>query len=565
MTATGSQPAASGTVSGQGRVIRSAGTPQPPHPAAAGEPRRSWLARSGGLLRRHWLAAILLAVGTALRVITQLAYHPALLYIDTVKYLYSAWMGEDPIGYKVPLKVILAVGDLGTVATVQHILGLAMGLTLYVVMVRRGVPRWLAALAIAPVLLDAYQLQAEATIMPDVVFEALIVAVLAILLWKPAVSWVAAILAGLALGAAVTVREVGLIVIVPAVMYLLLSRGPLFSLRGWIPAFGKSIALGIAFLLPILACCAVVYKDTGRFELSTKGSAAGRMAQVADCATLRLPPAVKPVCPTPAEQALGPDWLQNYPDSPLIKNAPKGSARLRVLSKLDKAVEKQQPMRIVGMVLRDSVRLFEVRRTNSPSITPISRWQFQTTYPGYVPEIFVHPDGQIVLGVQYHHGGHWYYYPLNPAFGGKAQVDRPLASFLRTYQLRGGYTPGPLLLICTIIGFAISLLALFGGRRASVRARQLALGAMLFFVSAGGLLLVADFYVYSWRYQLPALLTLPMAAAMGGTAFVELYRTRRARLAAGQTTTGPAPAEPEVQAQAPHAAVAEPSASGPEA
>ena len=41
-----------------------------------------------------------------------------------------------------------------------------MAVLLYVLLLRRGVPRWLAALAVAPVLLDAYQLQNEQTIMP---------------------------------------------------------------------------------------------------------------------------------------------------------------------------------------------------------------------------------------------------------------------------------------------------------------------------------------------------------------------------------------------------------------
>jgi Dolichyl-phosphate-mannose-protein mannosyltransferase len=508
------------------RVVR---TPQDgsrqdraPEPQAG----RSWPSRIISVLGRHWLATLLLAAGLVLRVITQMAYHPALLYIDSVKYLYNAWMGADPIGYKVPIKIIMAVGDLGTVAVVQHLLGLAMAAALYVLLVRRGVNRWLAALAMAPVLFDAYQLQAEATIMPDVVFEALIVAALVVMLWQPAVSWLAAVGAGLILGVAVTVREVGLIMIVPAVLFLLINRGPLFSRGGWFPAFGKSVTLGVGFLLPILACCAVVFHQTGRFELATKGSAAGRMAQVADCATLKLPASARLICPTRAEQARGPDWLQNDPSSPLITNAPKGAARLKVISKLDKAVERQQPQRVVAGVLRDSIRLFEVTRTNTESITPISRWQFQLTYPGYVPEIIVHQDGKIVAGVQYRHGGTWHYFVLNPAFGGKAQVDRPLASFLRSYQLGGGYTPGPLLLVLTIIGFGGSLLALFS-RKNTPLGRQMALGSMLFFVSAGGLLLVADVYVYSWRYQLPALITLPMAGVMGGYAFVELFRARK--------------------------------------
>src|SRR5215472_13386529 len=42
------------------------------------------------VLRRHWLAAALLAAGLVLRVLTQFAYRPALFYIDTTRYLYDA-------------------------------------------------------------------------------------------------------------------------------------------------------------------------------------------------------------------------------------------------------------------------------------------------------------------------------------------------------------------------------------------------------------------------------------------------------------------------------------------
>src|SRR5258708_19519850 len=90
----------------------------------------------------------------------------------------------DPVGYEGPLRAILLVANFDAVAAVQHVLALAMALVIYLLLVRRGAARWLAALAVAPVLLDAYQLQAEQTLMPDVVFEALVVAGIAPLLWR---------------------------------------------------------------------------------------------------------------------------------------------------------------------------------------------------------------------------------------------------------------------------------------------------------------------------------------------------------------------------------------------
>ena len=62
------------------------------------------------------------------------------------------------------------------VAGFQHLLGLTMALALYATLTRRHAARWAAALATAPLPLDAYQPQMEQTIMPDVTFEARITA-----------------------------------------------------------------------------------------------------------------------------------------------------------------------------------------------------------------------------------------------------------------------------------------------------------------------------------------------------------------------------------------------------
>jgi len=123
----------------------------------------------GALLRRHWLLAALLAAGLILRILAQAAYRPALLFSDSVRYLYLSG-GNDPVGYRVLLKPVLLVGNLDMVAAVQHLLGLGMAVALYVLLLRRGASRTLAALATAPVLLDAYQVQMEQSIMPDVLF-----------------------------------------------------------------------------------------------------------------------------------------------------------------------------------------------------------------------------------------------------------------------------------------------------------------------------------------------------------------------------------------------------------
>jgi hypothetical protein len=484
----------------------------------------------GGLARQHWLATALLAAGLGLRVIAQFAYGPALLYIDSVKYLYGAWPGADPLGYDVPLKLILAVGDLSAVEVVQHLLGLAMGVTLYVVLLRRGVPRWLAALSMAPILLDAYQLQMETTIMPDVWFEAVIVAGLAILLWRPRVSFWSCVLAGVVLGLGATVRQIGEILIVPALIFVL--AGALLARQGgWRQALRKGAAMSIAFALPILAYCSGSYIITGNFWLSRNGYQAtyGRLAAVADCTTLKLPSYERPLCPTPAQQAKGPDWLDHSVYSPLRTYVLPASAPVghgQAVANFNHRVITQQTVRVTGRIIFDADKLFAVTRDTSPGDTPISRWQFHTTYPIYLPTIRLDKAHTIILDLKLGPAdGASIYRKLDTAYGGNASVWHPGAAFLRRYQVYGGYTPGPLLLLCLLAGLAGTLTVF--RRRAAQAQRQLALGATVFTTAAVAVLLMSDLFEFSWRYQLPALVTLPPAAAFGLAAMLRYTRRRK--------------------------------------
>ena len=505
-------------------------------PGTAGRTGRQWLHRVTMMVRRHWLVSALLAAGLVLRLLALVAYHPALIYVDTLKYLYGASPGSEPLGYTELLRLMLLAGDLGTVAVIQHLLGLAMAVTLYAVLLRRGAGRWLAALAVAPVLLDAYQIQMEQTIMPDVWFEAMIVAALAVLLWRPVVSVPFAVAAGLVLGSSATIKQLGELLVLPAVVYLLVAGGR--------RAIISTAALVMAFVLPILCYCGIAYARTGHFRLAHSQPSIGRMAAAADCATLKLPADARPLCPTPAEQVLGPDWLEHSGQSPLFRAAVPPGTRGRLIATLGAAVRHQQPVRVVASIARDSLRLFALTRGPSAGVTPISRWQFQAGYPTYPPwisicpagqlsaqdclaeqhtiqrrvaavsDLLVRPGGTIVVGVQRQAFGVFHAQALNPAYGGKAQVNRPVAAFLHAYQLGGGYTPGPLLALCALAGLGGSLLALMR-RVVGDRSHQLALACLLLTATAAVVLLAPDVYEFSWRYQLPAVITLVPAGAAG--------------------------------------------------
>jgi hypothetical protein len=70
---------------------------------------------------------------------------------------------------------------------------------------------------------------------------------------------------------------------------------------------------------------------------------------------------------------------------------------------------------------------------------------------------------------------------------------------------------------------------------------ELAAACLLVTLSATVLLLSSDAYEFSWRYQLPAVVMLPVAGALGLTALADRIKRARASTAARtavQTSTG---------------------------
>jgi hypothetical protein len=483
-------------------------------------------------VRRHWLFCLVLAGGLMLRGIAQIGYEPALLFIDSKKYIFGTdyvntiWGSFDPLGYSLLVlrPVLIFGGNLAFVAVVQHGLGIAMAAALYALMVRRGAWRWLAALAVAPVLLDAYQLNAEQTIMPDVLFETLLVAGIVLLLWQPRPGLFLVILGGLALGSSAPVRQVGEALIAPALIYVVLAA------RGWRAKVLHGVVMTFCFALPVLGYMSysAVIMHYG-FELSNMGNAYlyGRAAHAADCATLKIPADERPLCPKPKVAAtLGVDGLVNSPESPRVLYQPVNVQEgilidtLPLQKAMGYSVLKQQPLRVAGDIARDSVKLFALTRNTQQGDTPISRWQFQFGYPYYPPGVTWHGPNS-VNKVFKRTGG-----------GGHARVHWKADIALRYYQLHGGYTTGPVFLFGLLAGLA----GIFTFRRR--RDPGPVLACLLVTGCGVAVLLGADLYEYSWRYQLPALVTLPVAGVLGAVAVIRYIRARRSRPANVTAGTG---------------------------
>jgi hypothetical protein len=214
-------------------------------------------------------------------------------------------------------------------------------------------------------------------------------------------------------------------------------------------------------------------------------------------------------------------------------------------------VEHQQPLRVVVSYLEDSVRLFAATRQGTGGVEPISRWQFQTQFPVYPQWVILGPRNVIMIGLQRVTFGQFHYYRLNRAYGNQAHLDRPVAGFLRAYQLDGGYTPGPLYLVLALAGLAGSVLVLARGGSRGGRSHGLALACLLFTATAAAVLLAPDVFEFSWRYQLPAIVTLPAACVLGVAAWLgrrqergQIPLTADPVLPAEQASSDPQPQAP---------------------
>ena len=440
-----------------------------------------------------------------------MAYWPALVYIDTPRYLGNFAIGIDPLGYEFLFTkpILLLHAGLAGVVLAQHVLGLAIGAALYALVVRHGAPRWLGVLAAAPILLDSYQLQAEQMIMSDAFFEALICAALVVLAWPGSRYRVSSrfMVAAALLGLATTVRQIGELAIIPLLVYAVLSRRQSEGPEGPRPAAKARarlalMALGV-FAVPVLAYMTLSATVLGGgFGLSNTSNRYlyARVASAADCATLRLPATERSLCP--GDPGPGIDALANGPTSPIhTYTPPAGVAPSTMVGKFDKAVVTQQPLRVTGEIGADMIKVFALTKDGSDGDPPLDYWQFQTTYPVFQPAYRMVFNKDVP----------------------RPKADPVLAPALRWYQLHGGYTPGPLLLVFSVA----AVFGAFDPRSSRQRRAAAALGAGLALAVVAG----ADLYEFSWRYQLPTLVLLPPAGVLGALAAAgTMKRCTRIRL-----------------------------------
>jgi Dolichyl-phosphate-mannose-protein mannosyltransferase len=459
------------------------------------------LAASRAFARRHALFLAFLGLGAGLRIATSLAYRPALIIYDSQGFLYIAdnFRPDEarPIGYSALLKLL--PDELWVAAATQHVMGLAIGALLYVLLLRLGVPRWGAALAAAPVLFDAYQLIMEQFILTETLFELLLVAGCVALLWRRRPGPAEAALAGGLFAATALTRTNGIIVIGPALVTLIALRWR-EPWRAVAPAAG---ALLVAFALPLAGYAVWFHQHYDKYAINGYGGRFlyARVTPFADCTKVSMPNEESQLCPVeqPGRRpTLAGSTVEYYmwgADAPIWEIHPRD--RSGVGGSFARRIIREQPLDYLRAVSHDFLRGFAPIHSTGKGELWISRWQFPLKYPVYLDD---------TPAIIRRHGG------------GRAHVDRDLARFLRGYQ-RGAFTPGPVLALGALAGL-IAALGVGRARRSGLRSASFLFAAMGIAVF-GSTVLVNQF---SWRYQLILIVLLPAAAALGLTA---LLRKRR--------------------------------------
>ncbi len=246
------------------------------------------------LWRNHRLFTIVACVSLIPRVIAALGFKPALLIQDSFSYMaegvhLTPLSQLRPAGYPLMLRVLESFHSLLLVTTLQHLMGIGLGVIIYGVLRTRGLPAWGATLAAVPTLFDSRQIWLESSILPDTLFTVVLMIAVAILLVRPKPTIWQAVIVGLLVSWASIIRGNGAPVIVIILAFLLIQR------VGW-KVFTACLA---AFAIPLLGYTLVFFSEYGQLNItnSTGMFLWSRTMSFANCAIIKPPADLVPLCP----------------------------------------------------------------------------------------------------------------------------------------------------------------------------------------------------------------------------------------------------------------------------
>ena len=446
--------------------------------------------------RRHWLFGLVLAGAIVLRILVMLAFRPVMWFGgDSASYLATALrLIPDPSragGYAILLWALRPLHSLTLVAAVQHLIGIAMAVLIYLLARRYGLPAWGATLATVPVLFDSYQLQLEHDIVPDTSFGLLILIALYLMLRSPGERRpVFAALAAFVVGVSAVVWPVGLallaVLLAVLLVALLIRRASLVAVA----------AVLLAGALPVAAYAAWFGVYEHQFTLTRSDGVFlwSRTMSFANCAVIRPPADERGLCPPPGPRMASSLYIWSD-TSPLLR-MPGGrfSARTNALA-LDFALRAiaAQPGGYVTAVAHDFGLSLYWDRPVHPDAGIVDRYQFSDAATAWVPATMRTQGGGTVAADQAAYNGG------RPA---PTRAVQPFASWLVSYQ-RYAHLPGTLLGVILLAGLA------------GMVVRRRVAGAGLPWAFAVTILLVPPLIVdFDLRYLVPAVPAACLAAAL---------------------------------------------------
>ncbi|WP_425489535.1 hypothetical protein [Nonomuraea typhae] len=355
-----------------------------------------------------------------------LGYPPSILFFgDSFAFLREelAPGTTRPSGYSLLLALLRPAHSLTLVTVLQHLLGLALAVGVYLLLRRRGLPGWGATLLVTPILFDEFMVLLEHMIMADLVFIVLVSAAITLIVWR--VTPATAAVGGLLLGLAGITRTVGLPLLLLTAAYLLVRRyTELRSLRryGWRPL----LALVVAGAVPLGAYATWTRVEKGKFGLTEADGTFlwSRTMSFADCSVIKPPERLAVLCPNmPVEQRPYPPYWLWESFSPLLK-VPGTANRNQLAGEFGRKAILAQPGAYLGAVATDLTQLLRWERTAPDEKTPYKFPAAERPLNGSVKQI----------AESYENG---------PA---ATRVVEPVAGWLRAYQ-RFGYLPFPILML----------------------------------------------------------------------------------------------------------------------
>ena len=470
---------------------------------------------------------ILVALSVIPRVLAALAFRPALLTSDSFLYMKEA--AKDalgvirPSGYSLLLDVLQPLPHtLLAITTVQHIMGIGIAVIVYAVLRYWGLPAWGACLAALPTLFDPREIALESYILPDTLYNLMLVAAAALLLTRRAPRLWQCALAGLLVAYVSVLRGNGLPLAVIFAIFILIRR------VGW----QAVTAAAVAFAVPFGSYVFAFNLQTGHFNITESEGLFlwSRTTSFANCSIIKPPKDLAPLCPnleksvaqagtapawsvnallnapTPADYLWAPDVWWRHDKYPGVNNYNNKLATHFAI----RAIE-AQPLDYARVVARDVILVFVqndrplTKSTMSFTVTP-----HLATLPSYYAA-----DEHRYAGIR-----------------SNTYLVQPYAYFMLLYQ-EPVYFTGLMFLAVVVTGLA----GVIRKWRAPGRVGRIA--ALPWALAAASIVLPAMLTQSLYRYTLVAI---PLACIAAGMAFVKRAGEPAAAAGGAAAAHGPASA-----------------------